>query len=105
VPAPILHLGASLLCLHGGPAQPVAPFPRVLVSGQPVVTQASAHAVTGCGLSGSGTPPCTLANWVVAAVRVKCGGVPVLTAASTAVCVPTGTGLIPAAVQPRVLAT
>jgi len=103
--APILHVGATLTCMHAGLAQPTAPFPRVMVSGQPVVTQVSPHAVTGCSLSGSGTPPCTLANWVVAALRVKCGGVPVLTAASTAVCVPTGTGLVPAFVQPRVLAT
>ncbi|MES2102023.1 MAG: hypothetical protein V4569_19530 [Pseudomonadota bacterium] len=105
MPAPILHVGATVLCMHGGPAQPITPFPRVLVAGQPVVTQASPYAITGCSLASTSTPPCVTANWVVAAVRVKCGGMPVLTATSTAVCVPTGTGLMPVTMQPRVLAT
>jgi len=38
MPAPMLHLGATVLCSHAGQATPVAPFPRVTVSGQPVVT-------------------------------------------------------------------
>ena len=42
MPGPILHLGATVTCSHGGQAQPTAPNPRVLVSGQPVVTQADA---------------------------------------------------------------
>ncbi|MFZ1547070.1 MAG: hypothetical protein WAT12_08205 [Candidatus Nitrotoga sp.] len=39
------------------------------------------------------------------AVRVLAGGVPVLIQTGQAVCVPTGTGLLPLVVQPRVLAT
>ena len=58
MPAPILHLGATVLCTHAGPATPLAPFPRVLVSGQPVVTLASPYAVAGCALTGTGAPPC-----------------------------------------------
>ena len=41
MPAPILHLGATVLCTHAGQATPMAPFPRVLVSAQPVVTLAT----------------------------------------------------------------
>jgi hypothetical protein len=105
VPAPILHLGATVLCAHAGPAQPLSPFPRVLVSGQPVVTQASPYAVTGCALTGTPTPPCVTGQWVVGSVRVLAGGVPVVIQSGQATCVPTGTPLMPVAVQPRVLAT
>jgi hypothetical protein len=103
--APMLHLGATVLCQHGGPATPISPFPRVLLSGQPVVTQASPYGVTGCALASTSTPPCVTGNWLVAALRVKAGGMPVLTTAGMAVCTPTGTGLQPVAFQARVLAT
>lgn len=105
MPGPILHLGATVLCMHAGPATPTTPFARVLVSGQPVVTLACPYVVTGCALTGSPNPPCVSAQWVVGATRVLAGGVPVAVQSGTAVCVPTGTGLLPVAVQPRVMAT
>src|SRR3954453_14163927 len=105
MPAPILHLGATVLCSHAGQAMPVAPFPRVLLSGQPVVTLTSPYAIAGCALSGSGSPPCATAQWVVGALRVMAGGAPVLTMTGTSVCVPTGTPLMPVVAQTRVLAT
>jgi len=91
--------------MHAGPAQPLSPFPRVMVSGQPVVTQLTPYAVTGCALTGSGAPPCTTAQWLVGAVRVLAGGSPVLIQTGQAVCIPTGTGLLPLVAQTRVLAT
>lgn len=105
MPAPILHLGATVLCQHAGPAQPSTPFPRVSVSGQPVVTIASPYVVTGCALTGSPNPPCATGQWLVGATRVLAGGVPVAIQSGTATCIPTGTGLLPVAVQPRVSAT
>lgn len=105
MPAPVLHLGAAVTCMHAGPAQPLSPFPRVTVSGQPVVTQATPYAVTGCSLTGSGAPPCVTAQWVAGAVRVTAGGVPVVIQTGTAVCTPTGTGLLAVVSQTRVLAT
>ena len=30
MPGPILHMGAAVLCAHGGQAQPTVPNPRVL---------------------------------------------------------------------------
>lgn len=105
MPAPILHLGATVTCVHAGPATPLTPFPRVLVSGQPVATQATLYAITGCALTGTPNPPCVTGQWVVGAVRVLAGGTPVLLQSSMAVCVPTGTGLLPLVVQPRVIAT
>ena len=79
MPAPILHLGATVLCSHAGQATPVAPFPRVLVSSQPVVTLASPYVVAGCALTGTPTPPCVTAQWVVGATRVLGGGAPLVT--------------------------
>ena len=105
MPAPILHLGATVLCSHAGQATPVAPFPRVLVSGQPVATLTSPYVIAGCALTGTPTPPCVTANWVVGATRVVAGGAPVVTMTGTAVCVPTGTPLLPVVAQTRALAT
>src|SRR3569623_2970190 len=105
MPAPILHLGATITCMHAGPATPLAPFPRVLASGQPVTTLTTPYASTGCARTGTPNPPCVTAQWVGGAVRVLAGGAPVLLQTGTAVCVPTGTGLLPLVVQPRVIAT
>jgi len=105
MPGYILHAGAMVTCMHGGQAQPQAPFPRVLVSGQPVATQASPYVIIGCALTGTPNPPCATAQWTTAALRVRAGGAPVLVQTSQAVCTPTGTGLLPGAVQVRVIAT
>jgi len=105
VPAPALHLGAVVTCSHAGPTTPLAPFPRVLLSGQPVVTLSSPYAVTGCALTGTGAPPCVTGQWISGAVRVLAGGVPVATIAGASTCIPTGTPMLPVSAQPRVLAT
>lgn len=105
MPAPALHLGAVVTCSHAGPATPLSPFPRVLLSGQVAVTIASPYAVTGCALSGTPTPPCVTGQWLSGAIRVLAGGVPLATMAGTSSCVPTGTPMLPISAQPRVLAT
>jgi hypothetical protein len=103
MPGFLLHVGATVLCLHGGPAQPTTPNPRVRVSGQPVVTQAAPYLVTGCPFNVSGGPvPCVTAQWVSAALRVRAGGAPVLLQDSQAICTPNGTGVVIAATQVRV---
>lgn len=105
MPAPILHLGATVICMHAGQATPLTPFPRVMVSGQPVTTLATPYAIAGCAFPPVAGGPCVTAQWVMGAMRVLAGGVPVLLQTGQAVCVPTGTGLLPLVVQPRVLAT
>jgi hypothetical protein len=104
VPAPALHLGAVVLCSHAGPATPVAPFPRVLLSAQPAVTIASPYAITGCALSASGTP-CVTGQWITGAARVLAGGAPLATMIGASTCIPNGTPMVPVNAQPRVLAT
>ncbi len=104
MPGPILHLGATVTCSHGGQALPTTPFARVLVSGQPVVTQASPYTVAGCGfVPPGGNGPCVTATFVTAAVRVLAGGVPVVLQDSISTCVPTATPLIPVQAQTRVI--
>jgi hypothetical protein len=104
MPAPALHLGAVVTCTHAGTAMPVAPFPRVLLSGQPAVTLASPYAIVGCALTGS-APPCVTGQWLTGAVRVLAGGVPLATMAGTSTCVAPGTPMLPLSAQLRVLAT
>ena len=104
MPGPVLHLGATVLCSHGGQATPAAPFPRVMVSGQPVVTIASPYLVAGCPfVPSAGNGPCVTAQYVTSAARVLAGGQPVLLQDSVAVCAPTGTPTMNLVVQPRVV--
>lgn len=105
MPAPILHLGATVLCTHAGQATPMAPFPRVTVSAQPVVTLTSPYAIAGCALTGTTVPPCVTGQFVMGAARVLAGGAPVATLVGQSVCVPTGTPMMPVMAQTRVLAT
>jgi hypothetical protein len=104
MPAPALHLGAVVLCTHAGQATPVAPFPRVLLSGQPAVTLASPYAIVGCALTGS-APPCVTGQWLTGATRVLAGGAPLATIAGSSTCIAPGTPMLPVSFQPRVLAT
>jgi uncharacterized Zn-binding protein involved in type VI secretion len=83
----------------------MSPFPRVLLTGQPVVTLSSPYAVTGCALTGTGAPPCVTGQWLSGATRVLAGGVPVAIMTGSSTCVPTGTPLMPVSAQTRVLAT
>lgn len=104
MPGFLLHVGATVMCVHGGQAQPIVPDPRVLVSGQAVVTQPNPYTVAGCPFNVSGSPsPCITAQWVTGAVRVLAGGLPVLLQDSQAVCVPNGTGVIIPVTQSRVI--
>ena len=106
MPGPILHLGATVICSHGGQAQPMTPFPRVLLSGQPAVTLASPYLVAGCPfIAPGGNGPCVTGQWVTGAMRVLAGGAPVLIQSGVSICAPTGTPLIPIISQLRAIAS
>jgi hypothetical protein len=106
MPGFLLHVGAMVMCSHGGQAQPSVPNSRVLVSGQPVVTQAAPYVVAGCPfVPPVGNGPCVTAQWVVGATRVLAGGQPVLVQTSQAICAPTGTPLVILVTQTRVTGT
>ncbi|HXJ64314.1 MAG TPA: hypothetical protein VNN79_11215 [Actinomycetota bacterium] len=106
MPGFVLHVGATVICAHGGQAQPTVPSPRVLVGGQPVTTQSAPYVVAGCAfVPPSGNGPCVSAQWVTGATRVTAGGQPVLIQSGQAVCTPTGTPLTVVVTQVRVKAT
>jgi hypothetical protein len=103
VPGLLVHVGATVTCQHGGQAQPTAPNPRVLVSGQPTVAVTAPWLVAGCGLPPppAGNGPCVTGQWVTSATRVTSGGQPLLLFDGQAVCAPSGTGLLVMTTQTR----
>jgi hypothetical protein len=104
MPGFLLHIGATVLCAHGGQAQPGAPFPRVLVSGQPVVAQPVPWIVAGCPfVPSAGNGPCVTGQWITGTVRVLAGGMPLTIMTGVSVCVPTGTPMQALAAQTRVM--
>jgi len=104
MPGFLLHVGAVVQCAHGGAAQPTVPNPRVKVMGQPIVNQPAPYVIAGCAFPPPpvANGPCVTAQWVLAALRVKSNGMPVLLEDSQAICAPTGTPLIIVNVQNRV---
>ena len=93
------------MCAHGGQAQPTAPNPRVLVSGQAITMMTAPYVVAGCAFNVSGAPsPCVTATWTTAATRVTSNGQPVLLLDSQAICAPNGTPLLIVTTQTRVTA-
>jgi hypothetical protein len=106
MPGPLLHSGATVMCMHGGQATPSAPIARVLVSGQPVATMAAPYLVSGCAFAPpAGNGPCVTAQWTVVATRVFVTGQPVVLFNGMSTCVPTGTPLQPVVSQTRVIGT
>ncbi|MEA2491129.1 MAG: hypothetical protein QOH21_2921 [Acidobacteriota bacterium] len=103
MPGPLLHVGSTVLCAHGGTATPTGPSPRVLVSGQPAVTIAAPWAVAGCSLPPNAGGPCVTAQWTVGTTRVTSLGQPLVISTGAATCVPTGVPLMAVAFQTRVI--
>jgi hypothetical protein len=102
MPGNLLHQDALVTCLHMGQARPTVTNPRVKVSGRPVILQPTIFSITGCTLSSNAGGPCLTAQWVSAATRIRCSGLPLLLGDSQAICAPTGTGLDVKLTQTRV---
>ncbi|WP_283131925.1 hypothetical protein [Enterovibrio norvegicus] len=107
MPGNLLHVGATVMCSHGGQANPTVPNPRVMVSGNATILQTAPYTVAGCAMPPptAGNGPCVTAQWVTGTVRVLSLGQPLVLNTSQSVCAPTGTPLIPSVVQPRVVAS
>jgi hypothetical protein len=103
--ASVVQMGATVICAHAGQATPTTPSTRVLLGNQPAITLSSPWVVAGCGLTGTGVPPCVSAQFAVGTTRVTAGGVPLVIQAGTSICTPTGTPLQVVVTQPRVTAT
>ena len=85
---------------------PTVTSARVMVSGQPLVTQPAPWTIAGCPFNVSGGPvPCVTAQWVTASTRILSDGMPVLMLDSQSVCIPNGTPLMILTTQTRVTGT
>ena len=105
MPGFVVQVGATVLCAHGGQAQPTVPNPRVTIGGSPTVTMTTPFTVAGCPMmSGPVATPCVTAQWMMGATRVTSNGQPLLLMDSQAVCVPNGTPVTIVATQTRVTA-
>lgn len=108
MPGFLVHVGATVLCAHGGQAQPTVPNPRVTVSGQPTVTVTAPYMVAGCAFPPppAANGPCVSAVWipVSGSTRVLSNGQPLVVLSSQAICAPTGTPLVIGVTQIRVTA-
>jgi hypothetical protein len=103
MPGPLLHVGATVLCSHGGTATPTVPSPRVTLTGQPAVTLPPPWAVAGCALPPNAGGPCVTAMWTAGTTRVTSMGQPLVIAGGAATCAPTGVPLLPVSFQTRVI--
>jgi len=106
MPGFLVHVGAQVMCAHGGQAQPTVPNSRVTVSGQPTVAITPPYTVAGCTLPPPtvANGPCVTATWSTGSTRVLSNGQPLVLISSTSVCAPTGTPLVITTTQTRVTA-
>ncbi len=104
MPGFLLHSTAIVKCAHGGMATPGATFPKVLVGGLPIVLITAPYQVAGCPLPPppAGNGPCATGKFSIGSTKVLANGLPVLLLDSKALCVPTGTPLVPSLTQTRV---
>ena len=109
MPGPIVNQGGTVMCMHGGQAQPMTINPQVMVGNQPVVTIPASFVIAGCAFPPppAGNGPCVSGIIPSGSTRVLVGGMPVLLAVPPVggVCAPTGTPLtIASAGQTSVIA-
>jgi hypothetical protein len=106
MPGFLLHVGATVMCAHGGQAQPTVPNPRVTVMGAATVAFTAPYMIAGCAFPPppAANGPCVTAKFITCALRVTSNGQPLLLLDSQALCVPTGTPLIITVTQTRVTA-
>jgi hypothetical protein len=105
VGSPLVEQGATVMCAHGGQAQPTVPSPRVTLGGKAALTLTPPWTVSGCAFPPQSGGPCVTAMWSVGTVRVTSMKQPLVVSSGTATCVPTGTPLTASVVQVRVTAT
>ncbi|MGV8986151.1 MAG: hypothetical protein ACOH2H_07705 [Cypionkella sp.] len=83
----LLHLGATVICTHGGQAAPTSASTRVKLSGQPAVNLTHSYQIAGCPFA---TPepapkPCVSVQWTTPAIRVRIEGSPAILSTSQGV--------------------
>lgn len=104
MPGFLAHQGATVICVHGGQAQPSTTVPRVTLSGQPAVHVSATYTVSGCAFPPppNGNGPCTAGTWSAGTTRVRSLGQPLVIQGGSGTCLPTGVPMQVTAVQARV---
>ena len=84
----LLHVGAIILCPHGGQVSLMTSNSRVFVSRQPVVTQNDTSIIAGCtyAIPSYSPHPCVLVKWFIPATRVFMKSQPVILQNSVGMC-------------------
>jgi len=96
----LIHVGASIMCPHGGQILPSTSNTRVFVSDQPVVTLSDMYPIVACSLAITGTtPPCIITQWSKPSSRITINEQPAILSDSIGVCqnpaqVPQGVAII-----------
>jgi hypothetical protein len=111
MPGPLITVGATAMCPHGGQMTIVSSDARVIASGMPVATMADQYLIAGCAFTiPPGKPqPCVRVQWITPAVRVLVNGQPPLLQTSTGLAqsvegIPGGPPIV-TTTQPRAVAT
>jgi hypothetical protein len=106
MPGYLAHQGATVICTHGGQAQPSATDPRVTLAGQAAVQLSAPYTVSGCTFPppSAGNGPCATGTWAAGTTRVRSLGQPLVIQGGSGTCLPTGVPMQVTAVQARVKA-
>lgn len=103
MPGPVIAMDNRSMCIHGAPGAPTRTAPKVFILGKPVVLKAPCT-IGGCPGIPPNVPPCMIANWAAATVKVKSQGAELLILPNQATTNPTGKlTVLPA--QLKVMAT
>lgn len=91
MPGYLLHVGAQVMCPHGGQVTIVSTNTRVKVSSQFVATMADAYTIAGCPFQiptpgGPKPQPCVTVKWATPAMRVKVNSQPAILQLSAGIC-------------------
>jgi hypothetical protein len=79
MPGPVVQLGATIICPHGGQVTAVPSNAKVLVGGAPALVLTDLCTVAGCVfVVGPKPQPCVTARWLSGASKVLVFGKPVL---------------------------
>lgn len=83
----LLHVNATVSCPHGGTATLIPSQPRVTVSAQPAASVSGQWVIVGCTFTvGTKPQPCVTIRWITPAARVTTLCQPVVTQASSGIC-------------------
>jgi hypothetical protein len=90
MPGPIVQLGATIKCPHGGTVTPTGGNMRVRAGGSPILMRVGGYLVAGCPFTiatpaGPKPQPCMRVQWLLGSLRARAGG-PFLLRSSTGMC-------------------